>query len=244
MDNQNYIMKPLTFKYTFRIDKENYDLYQIRRDLSRSLVDYFENYRRYRDFQEDEYYHNATYFVVNDLFQRRFIFAGNTNAYLTDYSENRGSLLISFTVLVVGAITNYGSIRETIDYFADDIERLFSNSLNNRNDGYSVTSNIQEQNNQNLYTQAQTRQLDTNQYNSLLAKIKVDRIFIGIVFFVLLLSLLQNYLATFDTSKPNDIDETKVRSIVRDEIRNQKIDELLKTKIDTVYVSKKIIKQN
>lgn len=239
MDNQNYITKPLTFKYTFHIDKENYDFYQIRRDLSRSLVNYSENYRRYRDFQKDEYYHNATYFVVNDLFQRRFIFAGNTNAYLTDYSENRGSLIISFTVLVVGTITNYGSIRETIDYFAEDIERLFSNSLNNINDGYSVTSNIQEQNNQNLYTQAQTRQLDTNQYNSLLAKIKVDRILIGIVFFVLVLSLLQNYLVTSDTSKPYDIDETKVKSIVLDEIRNQKIDELLKTKIDTVYVPKK-----
>lgn len=241
MDNQNdnYITRPLTFKYTFRIDKEDYDYYQIKRDLSRSLVDYSENYRRYRNFEKDEYYNNATYFVVNDFFQRRFIFAGNTNAYLTDYSENRGSLIISFTVLVVGTITNYGSIRETIDYFAEDLERLFSNSLNNRNDGYRVTSSIQEQNNQNLFTQTRTRQLDTNQYNSLLAKIKVNRVLIGIVFFVMVLSLLQNYLINSDTPKQNDFDETKVKNLIRDEIRNQKIDELLKTKIDTVYIQKK-----
>lgn len=241
MDNRNeiYITKPLTFKYTFRIDKENYEFYQIRRDLSRSLVEHSENYRRFREFQKEEYYQSATYFVLNDLFQKRFIFAGNTNAYLTDYSENRGSLVISFTVLIVGAITNYGSIRETIDYFAEDVERLFTNSLDNWTTGYSVTSNIQEQNNHNNFSQGQPRQLDTNQYNSLLAKIKVDRVLIGLVFFVLILSLLQNYLASSDNTKQSDIDETRVKNIIRDEIRNQKIDDLLKTKIDTVYIQKK-----
>jgi hypothetical protein len=241
MNNQddNYITKPLSFKYNIRIDKVDYDFYQIRKDLSRSLVDYSENYSRFRDFQKDEYYFNAIYFFVNDFFQRRFIFSGNTNAYLTDYSENKGSLIISFTVLVVGTITNYGSIRETIDYFAEDIERLFSNSLNNRNGGYSVTSNIQEQNNQNQYAQIQSRQLDSNQYNSLITKIKVNRILIGIVFFVLALSLLQNYLATSDTSKQSDIEETKVKNLIRDEIRNHKIDEHLSPKIDIIYVPKK-----
>ena len=96
MDIQNdfYIPKPLTFKYTFRINRENYDYYQIRRDLSHSLVDFYENYRLYRDFQKDEYFDNVTYFVLNDLFRRRFLFAGNTNAYLTDYSERSGSLII------------------------------------------------------------------------------------------------------------------------------------------------------
>jgi hypothetical protein len=241
MDNQNdiYITKPLTFKYTFRIDKEKYEFYQIRRDLSRSLVEHSENYRRFREFQKEEYYQGATYFVLNDLFQKRFLFSGNTNAYLTDYSENKGSLIITFTILIVGAVTNYGSIRETIDYFAEDVERLFSNSLDSWTTGYTVTSSIQEQNNHNFYSQTQPRLVDTNQYNSLLAKIKVDRILIGIVFFVLILSLLQNYLATSDNTKQTDTDETRLKTIIRDEIRNQKIDELLKAKIDTVYVPKK-----
>lgn len=237
--NDIYITKPLTFKYTFRIDKDKYEFYQIRHDLSHALVEHLENYGRFREFQKEEYYQGATYFVLNDLFQRRFIFAGNTNAYLTDYSENRGSLIISFTVLIVGAITNYGSIRETIDYFAEDIERLFSNSLDNWTTGYTVTSNIQEQNNHNFITNSSSRQFDTNQYNSLLAKIKVDRVLIGIVFFVLLLSLLQNYLTVSDTPKQTEIDETKLKTIIRDEIRNQKIDELLKSKIDTIYIQKK-----
>ncbi len=241
MNNQNdiSISKPLRFRYTFRIDKENYEFYQIRRDLSRSLVDYSDSYRRYRDFQKEEYYQGATYFVLNDLFQRRFIFAGNTNAYLTNYSENKGSLIISFTVLIVGAISNYGSIRETIDYFAEDIERIFSNALNNRNEGYIVTSSIQDQNNQNLLLIQQSKQLDINQYNSLLSKIKVDRVLIGIVFFVLILSLLQNYLTTSEYTKQTEIDETKVKNIIRDEIRNQKIDEHLRTKIDTVFIKSK-----
>lgn len=241
MDNINniYITKPLTFKYTFRIDNDKYEFYQIRRDLSRALVEYSENYRRFREFQKEEYYQVATYFVLNDLFQRRFTFAGNTKAYLTDYSENRGSLIISFTILIVGAITNYGSIRETIDYFAEDIERLFSNSLDKWTTGYTVTSSIHEQNNQNLTINSQSGQLSTNQYNSLLAKIKVDRVLIGIVFFVLLLSLLQNYLTASDTSKQSDIDDTKLKNAIRDEIRNQKIDELIRTKIDTIYIQKK-----
>ncbi len=51
MDNQNnfYTTKPLIFKYTFRIDRDNNEYYQIRRDLSRSLVEYSENYKRFRE---------------------------------------------------------------------------------------------------------------------------------------------------------------------------------------------------
>ena len=236
--NEFYISKPLTFKYSFRIDKENYDFFQIKRDLSRSLVDYSENYRRFRNLDKEEYFNNATYFVLNDLFQKRFLFGGNTYAYLTDYSENKGSLIVSFTVLVVGTITNYGSIRETIDYFAEDIERLFANSLNNRNEGYTVTSSIQEQNNQQIPSQ-QIRTTDTAQYNDLLSKIKVDRVLIGIVFFILILLLVQNYFVSTDNSMQTDTDELKIRSIIKDEFRNQKIDELLKTKADTIYVKTK-----
>lgn len=241
MDNQNelYITKPLTFKYTFRIDKEKYEFYQIRQDLVSSLVEHSANYRRFRELPKEEYYQGVTYYVLNDLFQKRFIFSGNTNAYLTDYSEKKGSLIITFTILIFGAVTNYGSIRETIDYFAEDVERLFSNSLDNWTTGYTVTSSIQEQNNHNFYSQTQPRQLDINQYNSLLAKIKVDRILIGIIFFVLILSLLQNYLASSDNTKQTDRDETRLKNIIRDEIRNQKIDDFLKNKIDTVYIKMK-----
>jgi hypothetical protein len=248
MDNQNdiNIPRPLTFKYSFRIDnidKEKYDYFEIRRDLSRTLVDHSGIYRQFKNYDKDDYYHNEIFYILNDLFQSRFLFSGNTKAYLTDYSETSGSLIISFTVLIVGTITNYGSIRETIDYFAEDIERVFSTSLNNSlrggNGGYTVSSTIQEYNNQNSFSQESARPLDTTHYNSLLTKIKVDRVLIGIVFFVLILSLLQNYFSSSDNSKQTDIDEAKVKSIIRDEMRNQKIDELLKTKIDTVYIQKK-----
>lgn len=237
-ENIFYVSKPLTFKYNIRIGRENTDFYQIKRELSRSLVDYSENYRRYKNFDKDEYFHNATYFVVNDLFQKRFLFSGNTNAYLTDYSENRGSLLISFTVLVVGAIANYGSIRETIDYFAEDIERLFANSLNNRNEGYLVTSSILELNGQSLSVLQQLGAADTDGYKTLLSKIKVDRVLIGIVFFLLILMFVQNYFADSDKPKQSEDNELKTRSIIRDEIRNQKIDGYI-NKPDTVFVKLK-----
>lgn len=229
------IAKPLTFKYTIRISKADIDYYQIKRELSRSFSNYFNNYYRPKDIEEYTTT-NIPYIVLNDLFQKRFALAGDMNAYLTDYSENNGSLIISFTILIVGTITNYGSIRETIDYFAEDIEKLFSNALNNRYDGYAVTSSIQYQ---NIPTPQITMPHDANQYNVLLAKIRVDRILIGIVFFVLILSILQNYLSTPSDSKQSNIDDVKVKSIVQEELRNQKINELLQTKSDTVYIQKK-----
>ena len=67
----------------------------------------------------------------------------------------------------------------------------------------------------------------------------MDRVLIGIVFFVLILSLLQNYLLSTDNSKQIDTDEIKVKSIIQEELRNQKIDDYLKSKIDTVYIQKK-----
>lgn len=238
MDNQNdfYIAKPLTFKYTFHVAKEKYDYYQIRKDLSRSLVDYSYKYRRFREFQKEDHNNNEIYFVLNDLFQRRFFFASNINVYLTDYSENRGSLIISFTVLVVGTITNYGSIRDTIDYFAEDVERLFSHSLNNINEGYSITSNIHEQNYNQSLSLRKNSLGDTNQYNALLSKIKVDRILITIILFVLILLLVQNHFVTGENTKQSETDEYKIRTIIKDEIRNNQIDEHLKAKVDTILI--------
>jgi hypothetical protein len=247
MDNQKniYIPRPLMFKYTFHIDdidKEKNNFYEIKRALNFSLVAYNERYRRIYKQEKGEYI-NVLFDILNNLFQNRFLLSGGTKAYLTNYSETSGSLIISFTILIIGTVTNYGSIRETIDYFAEDIEELFdfslNNPINNPNGSYKITSNIQEQNNENSITKVESKLLETSQYNSLLAKIKVDRVLIGFVFFVLLLSLLQNYLAASDTSKQGDIDETKLKNIIHEEIRNQKIDEHLKTKIDTVYVQKK-----
>ncbi|WP_133054018.1 hypothetical protein, partial [Niastella yeongjuensis] len=201
-----YASKPLTFKCTFRIEKENTDYYQLKSDLSRSLVRFFEISGRFRD--SDNSYQNVVYGVINDIFQRRFMLTGNTQAYLTDYSERSGSLLITFSILVVGAISNYGSIRETIDYFSEDIERVFVISLNSWNNGYTITSDIQEQNNQAAIVESQQiSSTDTITYNSLLSKIKVDRILIGVVFFLLLVLIGQNLLVNTDTSKKDETNE-------------------------------------
>jgi len=227
MDNTNAI---LTFKYSFSIEKEDCGFNRIRKDLIKSLVEN-EKYYVYRK-NENIYEDNVIYSVINDLFQRRFSFAGNINAYLTNYSEKKGSLVISFSVLVVGAITNYGAIRETIEYFAEDIEKLFDKSLNQLNNegGYKVIPEFRELNKR----RQQTRTSDPNQYDILLKKIRLNRIFIGIVSFVLILFLMlyfgnvsfQNADST-STQKGDKINELIIRKIVEDEMRNKRVDDLL-----------------
>lgn len=239
MTNEFTIPKPLTFKYNISIDKENSDFHKIKNALSNSMWKYYVNYRRTGNPKREENYENFTYYVLNDLFQKRFFFTGNLKAYLTDYSEYSGSLIISFTILVVGTITNYGSIRDTIDRLAEDIEGLFRDYLNEEIPGISVTSNVQEQNNQQISLSQQNRTNETNQFKTLLSKSNVDRVLIGIIFFILILLLGQNYFVGNDNSKQSNTDEFKIRSIIKDELRNQKIDELLKTKTDTVYLKTK-----
>ena len=236
MDKKNaiYISKPLTFKYTFTIGNSNeeFGFGQIREELRYSLMKREKEYDNlHYEYEKND---NVIYSVINDRLQKHFSFAGNTKAYLTDYSENRGSLLISFSVLIFGAITNYGSIRDSIDYFAEDIERLFYRSLKHRDKGYTVASKIQEINNQKDILLQHSQTSETNQYDLLLSKIKINRIFIGIISFVLilLLVLFLNNISVQDfsntnTPKQDKINELIIRKIVEDEIRNQKIDDLL-----------------
>jgi hypothetical protein len=168
---------------------------------------------------------------------------------LSDYSEQSGSLVISFSILIVGAISIYGSIRETIDYFAEDIERLLNSSLNNwGNNGYSIESNIQEQYNQDPIGRIQSNQQilapqstnanNTISYDKLLTKIKTDRILIGFLFFILLLLIAQNYFINTETSKNSEIDEHRIKDFIKEALRDSKIDEHLNIKSDTIYVNK------
>ncbi|MHA8072881.1 hypothetical protein V7S77_13275 [Aquirufa ecclesiirivi] len=235
MENQfTYkIEKPLIFKYTIRIENKNYTFNQIRNKLNSSLLEYI-------FYKNEDNYQGNIYFALNEYFQRHFLITGNSKAFLTDYSENKGSLIISFTILIFGSITNYGAIRETIDYFAKDLEVLFSKSLNNNTEVYSITSNIQDLNNLIFNSQISYFNEVTKQLNSVLTKTKVNRILIGIVFFgLILITILQNNLLPSGNSKQADIDETKIKILISDELRNQKIDDHLKNKIDTIYIKMK-----
>lgn len=238
---ESYLPKPLEFRCLFRVAKEKYSPYEIREELSHSLIGFIESKGSYT-LMKGDLNNNRIQLAVKEIFRRRFLSSENINAYLVDYSEEQGSLVISFTILVFGALSNYGSIRETIDYFADDLEKLFDNSLNNNsNGGYYVNSKVVDQNNKSLLFQqgqiSRTRKnkFDGRDYNILATKIKINRILIGIVFFFFILSSATNYLLV---ENPNDKDMEDARTIllIKDEIRNQRIEELLRSRIDTIYV--------
>ena len=230
MDNTNVVLR---FKLSFDIDTKEYDFYQIRDKLGHSL---FKDKYKYHN---KEYRHNDTaiiYSVINDCLQEHFSFSRDIRAYMTDYSEKKGSFVVSFSILVIGAITNYASIRATIDRFAEDIERLFANSLNQIDNEryYAVTPNVQDFNNQQAFLSQQLRTNDTNQYDILRSKIKLNRIFIGIISFVLILLLVLCFsnisirdFSNTNTKEHDKINELIIRKIVEDEIRNQKIDNFL-----------------
>ncbi|MCL2327110.1 MAG: hypothetical protein FWC39_01215 [Bacteroidetes bacterium] len=232
MNNTNsiYISKPLTFKYSFSIEHKEYHFSKIKDMLKHSLLKYDKKFEKIQ--KEYEWNDNIIYDVINDRFQKHFSFLGNVKACLTDYSENRGSLVISFSVLVFGVITNYGSIRSSIDYFGEDIERLFYRSLKNVDGEFSVTQQkVQDTNNHKDFLIQQTQTNNANQFDILLSKVKLNRVFIGIIFFVLLLFMVLyfsnlniNDLNNSNTQKQDKIDELIIRKLIEDEIRHKKIE--------------------
>lgn len=116
---KEYLEENSIIEYEFKILIKSSDLkgYQIK---SR-ILQYFSRKFYYPEKDLDNY-KNSVHEIVNFLFQRHFKFLGNNKAYLTNYREREGSLEITFAIIL---ICGYGGIRETVDYFSEDLQSLF-----------------------------------------------------------------------------------------------------------------------
>ena len=230
----------IVLKYTIRLSGNQSNFFKIRRDLINGLLERF-NYANSQEVEGSAYALSVTYRFILDNFRTRFKLPGLSQAYLSNYFEREGSYIIGFTAVIITLITNYGSIRETADYFAEDIEKLFSIALDSQNVTYEIKANIQ----QDEITNINQVTLPTNsgaEEKSTLNKKLIGAYFLSFLsLFISLLFASQNFLKQDDEkSKSSDaLDEYKVLKLISEEVRNQKIDEHLKIAADTVYIIKR-----
>ena len=95
-------------EFTVRIEhiQKEQNSYQIKRELSSMIRRRYE-YLYHKDFDEELRDSFMRMRLVQQAFQKHFKFLGDKKAYLTDYREVEGSLIITFSVVIVGAFANY-----------------------------------------------------------------------------------------------------------------------------------------
>lgn len=121
------------FQFTIRVQKinEKKDYYSsIKESLKKAFRDH--PILTYSNFERGEYEdQNMVYLILKSSFDKHFMFSGNNRAYLTNYSEQEGSLIINFSILILTTVLNYGGIRESIDYYVKDLKFLFGSAERN-----------------------------------------------------------------------------------------------------------------
>lgn len=234
--------------YNGKENDADWPAYRIKKDMANYLNEYRGFPYRERKFVEDEFYTNAPQRFINTAFTKHFKFSGNGKAYLSDYHEKEGSLIIAFTIVIVGTVLNYGGIRETIDYFADDLEKVCEMAMGDRyliNVEHNEKKKVINTSNSNSGAQlgSSNSKLGNASFQSLLKKVTVNRIMIGGTIFLLLLLFSINILQQPEFNKSenkqdieNLIDE-KFKKLQRD----QRIDEIINGANKTYQVGDTVI---
>jgi hypothetical protein len=223
-----------------------FDFLDIKRRLSSQLREtYPTEYSNSTKFDENNDPAGAINKLIFNQFKLRFESLNDYNAYLADYQESSGSFLANFTILVFGAFTNYGSIRETLDYFIEDLSKLFNFLLSNETPRYRVSTQVKEKSNKNNMPLARNRiAKDDDALQKLSIKTNVSISLSVLTAFILLLLFAQNFFSSSENDndgkhEAQSLDRTDILKIISDEFRNQRIDEHIKNKVDTVYIIKR-----
>jgi hypothetical protein len=224
--------QPLKFRCKFEINNYDKKFYRIKEDLDSALHEILRNDPR-SGFENANERINSTYNFTIKIFKRYF---ENKNAYITDYEEVEGSFILTFTILIFGAISNYGSIRETIDYFVNDLEHAFSSNLRRFDADYKVRTMVHDQNDHRLEHTQRLPEPNADVLKQLSKNILINRILIGVTLFLILLLFTIEYARQGGESGNNITDDSEIKQLIRDEIRDIRIDEHLRKGTDTVYV--------
>lgn len=217
-------------------DNDKYRAYRIKRDMSEYLFNYYGRpFRNKNIMKEEDFRLNAPQRFINQIFIKHFKFMGDCKAYISDYQEKEGSLIISFTVVIVGSFLNYGGIRETINFFVDDLEQVCEMAMGDKyeidvdhNEKTKVFSsqtssvNIQsiQQNDQN---KTSAKILST--FKEVEKKILANRILTGITIFVLMLLIIISVIK--EPSFNSDSSKAEIEGLIEDKIKEERQNQLI-----------------
>ncbi len=180
-------------------------------------------YPIFSDFDDST---NVIYELLKSHSKRHFLFSGVKEVYIANYEERQGTLELLFT-LIIFTVANYGSIRESIDYFSNDLEYIFNTIYPNNSrvfHNYQFEDSDDNQQNQfkSILNELRERVFRIERNN------RFTQIFIGALGFIFLLTV------SFYFSIRNDspvIDKFEFNKLIEDsinnKIRDKKIDYLL-----------------
>lgn len=116
----------VNFQITLRNEKDD-DFRYIKRSLCRYIHKriFLESHNKI-DYEES--YINFIYDFLIQKVHQKFIKTDSYEIVLADYKEARGSLIISFALIVLGTISNYTLFKENLEKFIYDINDLFNES--------------------------------------------------------------------------------------------------------------------
>lgn len=207
----NQLEEDLMLQYSFRILIKSKDLkgFQIKRELTEKIP-FWEFY------YNEKSYENPLYAFINHSFQRHFKFIGNNKAFLADYREREGSLEITFIIIL---ICGYGGIRETVDYFCEDLETFFA-LYNN----FDVSINYEEKKSKQKRKNSLPN-TDVIKFEGQLKTLKIllsFSIFLSIVLGMYALSLNEKIIDSNEVSKIIDkknIDSDEISKMIDEKIK-------------------------
>lgn len=225
MREDSYLEEQLILEFDFTVkiksDEKN-DFFYIKEKINRINYRYFTT--RQKSYKQEVEFSNVPYLLVKQSFDKHFRFLGEGKAYLTNYNEKEGSFIQDFTILILQSALAYGGIRETIDYFADDLKFLFSNNLSG---DFKTKVNYEEK------RKIKRRNKNNERIISLLQqterKVFMNRILIGFTLFFVISGI--TYILT-----NNDKQEYVTKSEFESTIKKDNSNPLKDTKIE-VYIN-------
>ncbi|WP_313266357.1 hypothetical protein [Sphingobacterium sp.] len=210
---KNLIQNPI-FNIKIHIYHPHKSFREMRRELDKNITNLSNN--QYADYLQ----FNNTYNFLNWSLARKMSYSGQYRAYIVNYIEQEGSLIISFSIIVIGLINNYGSLRSAIDYFLSDIEGDISHILIGQDPNYRINSIIDEK-----WINSSSQELGaTNRGITTITNQTSTKLLI-IISIALLFAILSSFYSYEAANKKNDLNAGDIRKIIQEELRNQRIDE-------------------
>lgn len=214
-------LEHLNFQIQIHISHRQENFFEIKKSLNNKIDKYF-NYGGYNNEEYRYDYHS----FINFSFKKHMSFLGESKAYIADYREEQGSLVVLFNILIIGII-NYGSIRSSIDFFINDIEHITSFVLNNPTGnriGYDVTATVKEERRDAISIHSPFPNT-----NPRFANYKLFIISFIIIAIALIFTTITTYIhfQTEMNKNKSDIKLDDFRKLFQEELRNQRIDEYI-----------------
>lgn len=226
MPKEHYPNEQIIFEFDFRItikSSEKDDFYYIKNKVSQIHYSFY--FKNSDSLLIESEFSNIPYLILKSQFDKHFRFLGG-KAYLSNYVEEQGSFVMQFTILIVQSALAYGGIRETIDYFVDDLEMFFKGSLSN---DFKTKVTYKEKRKVRKRDRGTFQELDSTIRN-IERNLFINRIIIGVTLFFLIIGITyilniynddnfvtkEKYESDFKSQGTNPLENTKIEVFIKE----------------------------